>query len=207
MCVVAIGLVIVICRMKLCFATNNAHKIHEIAEAVGNAFEIVSLQAIGCTEELPENQPTLEGNSLEKAQHVWQHYGVSCFADDTGLEVATLNGEPGVYSARYAGLQRSSEDNITLLLEKLQEKPDRRAQFRTVITLILDGVVHRFEGSVRGKIIQEKRGNQGFGYDPVFVPEGHERTFAEMEVSEKSRLSHRGKAVLALIEFLKLRSL
>jgi XTP/dITP diphosphohydrolase len=189
--------------MRLCFATNNLHKIKEVHEMLGKDFTLLSLQDIGCATELPENQTTLEGNSLEKAQYVWQHYQVSCFADDTGLEVEALNGEPGVYSARYAGLQRNSEDNITLLLENLQGKTNRKAQFRTSITLILQGSVHQFEGVVQGKIIENRIGEKGFGYDPVFVPEGHSRTFAQMSIAEKNSIDHRGKAVQAMVNFLK----
>ena len=138
--------------MKLCFASNNEHKLTEIRQIIGNAYQVVSLQEIGCTEELPEEQTTLEGNSRQKAEYVWEHYGVSCFADDTGLEVFTLQGEPGVYSARYAGPQRSSTDNIALLLQNMADKTDRRAQFRTSITLILAGDIHQFEGVVTGQI-------------------------------------------------------
>jgi XTP/dITP diphosphohydrolase len=189
--------------MKLCFATNNIHKLEEINALLGNNFEIVSLQAIGCREDLPENQDTLEGNSLEKAQFVWQHYQINCFADDTGLEVEALQGAPGVYSARYAGPQRNSQDNIYLLLQNLQNHTNRKARFRTSITLILEGHVHQFEGIVKGHIEQKPQGDKGFGYDPVFVPEGHTRTFAEMAMEEKSSMSHRGKAIEALVAFLK----
>lgn len=192
--------------MKLCFATNNTHKLEEIHDMLGSSFDIVSLKDIGCFEELPENQDTLEGNSYEKAWHVWHHYQVSCFADDTGLEVEALQGEPGVYSARYAGPQRNADDNMNLLLKKLHGHSNRRARFRTSITLILDGQTHQFEGIVPGHIEEIKRGIKGFGYDPVFVPEGHSRTFAEMDMSEKSRLSHRGRAIAALVTFLKNRN-
>ena len=194
---------IIILTMKLCFATNNSHKLEEINALLGNSFEIVSLQAIGCQEDLPENQDTLEGNSLEKAQFVWQHYQINCFADDTGLEVEALQGAPGVYSARYAGAQRNSQDNIHLLLQNLQNHTNRKARFRTSITLIMEGHVHQFEGIIKGHIEQKLRGDKGFGYDPVFVPEGHTRTFAEMTMEEKSSMSHRGKAIEALVGFLK----
>lgn len=187
---------------KLCFATNNTHKIKEISDLLGNRFSILSLAEIGCQEELPENQETLEGNSREKAQYVWENYKVNCFADDTGLEVEALGGAPGVYSARYAGPQRSDKDNINFLLQNLQNKPNRNARFRTVITLFLDGQEYQFEGMVSGKIIEAPKGSNGFGYDPVFVPSGHSRTFAEMAMAEKSSMSHRGRAMEALIEFL-----
>jgi XTP/dITP diphosphohydrolase len=189
--------------MKLCFATNNAHKLEEINALSGRDFEILSLKEIGCYEELPENQDTLEGNSLEKAQFVWQHYNINCFADDTGLEVEGLQGDPGVYSARYAGPQRSSEDNITLLLQNLQGHTNRKARFCTSITLILEGHIYQFEGIVKGHIAEKPQGVKGFGYDPVFVPEGHTRTFAEMTLEEKSSMSHRGRAIKALIDFLR----
>ena len=188
--------------MKLCFATNNAYKIEEIHNLLEGKFDILSLEDIGCREELPENQTTLEGNSLEKAMYVWENFSVNCFADDTGLEVEALNGEPGVYSARYAGLQRKAEDNMNLLLKNLQGQTNRKARFRTSITLILKGKVHQFEGVVNGHIEEKPRGTQGFGYDPLFVPDGHTRTFAEMDLTEKGTLSHRGKAIEALVAFL-----
>lgn len=188
---------------KICFATNNAHKLAEIRAQLQGLYEVVGLQEIGCQEELPETQETLEGNSRQKAAYVWDHYGVSCFADDTGLEVMALGGEPGVYSARYAGPQRSSEDNMALLLQRLQGKEDRSARFRTVITLVLDGVYHTFEGIAKGSIATAYSGEQGFGYDPIFCPEGEERTFAQMSMAEKNAISHRGRAVSALLDFLK----
>jgi XTP/dITP diphosphohydrolase len=189
--------------MKICFATNNLHKLAEIRQLLGEGITLLSLKDIGCEEELPENQDTLEGNSREKADYVFENYQVSCFADDTGLEVDSLNGEPGVYSARYAGPQKSSEDNIHLLLENLQWKTNRSAQFRTVITLILDGEEHQFEGVVRGQITKDLKGVEGFGYDPVFVPQGYEQTFAEMSMEQKNAISHRGQAVAKLVNFLK----
>ena len=188
--------------MKLCFATNNLHKIEEVSEMLGNTFELLSLKDIGCEVDLPENQDTLEGNSLEKAQYVWQHYNINCFADDTGLEVEALLGEPGVYSARYAGPQRNSEDNINLLLQKLQEVLNRKARFRTSITLILNNQVHQFEGIVQGRITERRQGGRGFGYDPVFMPEGFNKTFAEMSITEKNKIDHRGKAIQAMVAFL-----
>lgn len=189
--------------MKICFATNNPNKLKEIRQMLGEQYSIQSLEDIGCSEELPENQQTLEGNSEEKARYVYDHYGVDCFADDTGLEVSALNGAPGVYSARYAGPQRKSEDNILRLLEELEGKKDRTAQFRTVITLILSGQIHQFEGIVKGEIITTKTGTAGFGYDPVFKPEGYEQTFAEMDMETKNKISHRGRAIRQLVEFLK----
>ncbi|HVD96694.1 MAG TPA: non-canonical purine NTP diphosphatase [Cytophagaceae bacterium] len=188
--------------MKLCFATNNKGKLQEIQALLKGKYEVVSLQDIGCHEELAETQDTIEGNSLQKAEHVWNNYNVSCFADDTGLEVAALNGEPGVYSARYAGPDCSPADNIILLLHKLTGKENRDALFRTCITLILDGKVHQFEGNVKGQILKLGRGEKGFGYDPIFQPDGYEKTFAEMTMEEKNKLSHRARAVEQLVEFL-----
>jgi XTP/dITP diphosphohydrolase len=186
----------------ICFATNNQHKLEEVKHLLKNKFQIVSLQEIGCLEELPETQDTLEGNSLQKADFVFSKYNIPCFADDTGLEVESLGGAPGVYSARYAGEQRSSTDNIMLLLKNLQEKKNRKARFRTVITLKGIDDLHIFEGIVRGEIIREKKGTAGFGYDPVFQPEGYQLTFAEMSMDEKNKLSHRGLAIQKLIRFL-----
>ena len=163
---------------------------------------LVSLADIGCTEELSEDQPTLEGNSLQKADYVNKKYNIACFADDTGLEVFALNGEPGVKSARYAGDDRDNEKNIDLLINKLQGESNREAQFRTVITLISNGDTHQFEGVVRGQIIDNRTGGQGFGYDPVFIPEGFDKTFAEMTVDEKNKVSHRSKATHKLVEYL-----
>ncbi|MDI1323822.1 MAG: non-canonical purine NTP diphosphatase [Algoriphagus sp.] len=188
--------------MKICFATNNSKKIEEVKAALGSNFEIVSLQDIGCHEELPETGNTLNHNAFQKARFVKENYGVDCFADDTGLEVETLNGTPGVYSGRYAGEPRSDERNIDLLLKNLKGKEDRKARFRTVIALILDGKEYDFEGIASGEIIEEKIGGGGFGYDPIFRPDGFSRTFAELTMEEKNEISHRGKAVKALIEFL-----
>jgi len=187
---------------RLCFATNNKGKLQEIKALVSD-WTVLSLQEIGCTEELPETHNTLEENSLEKADHVFKNYGVSCFADDTGLEVDALNGEPGVFSARWAGPGCTPLDNMNLLLQKLQGQKNRKARFRTVITLILNGSVHQFEGWVNGTINESSSGSQGFGYDPVFTPDGENITFAEMELEKKNKLSHRGMAVKKLIEFLK----
>lgn len=192
--------------MKICFATNNPNKLKEIHQLLGDQFDIQSLEDIGCREELPENQETLEGNSEEKARYVYDHYHLDCFADDTGLEVSALNGAPGVYSARYAGPQRKSEDNILRLLEKLKGKKDCSAQFRTVISLILGGKMYQFEGVVKGHITSGSSGTAGFGYDPVFIPEGYAQTFAEMDMHTKNKISHRGRAVHKLVEFLKKQS-
>lgn len=188
--------------MKICFATNNAKKIEEVKAALGSDFEIVSLQDIGCLEELPETGDTLDYNAFEKARFVKTHYGVDCFADDTGLEVDALDGAPGVYSGRFAGEPRSDERNLELLLEKMRGRTDRNARFRTVIALILDGNEYTFEGTATGEIISKKIGSGGFGYDPVFRPIGFDRTFAELSLAEKNEISHRGKAVKALISFL-----
>ena len=189
-------------KIKLCFATNNAHKLEEIQAILGDSFELLSLNDIHCQEELPETGNTLEANSLQKAKYLYDNYQVDCFADDTGLEVQALGGEPGVYSARYAGSQRSHADNINLLLKNLVGITDRSARFRTVITLIQDGNITQFEGIVNGKIIDELKGTQGFGYDPIFIPEDHDRTFAEMDLVEKGVISHRGRAFQKLVKFL-----
>jgi len=170
---------------------------------LGDSFNLLSLKDINCNEELPETGNTLEANSLQKAQYLYDHYQVNCFADDSGLEVNALNGEPGVYSARYAGEQRSHADNINLLLKNLEGKSDRSAQFRTVITLIQDGKISQFEGAIKGQIIEDQRGTDGFGYDPIFMPDNFDRTFAEMSLEEKGKISHRAKAFEKLIFFLK----
>ena len=187
---------------SFCFATNNEHKIEEIRTQLGSFFLLQKLEDIGCHEELPETQQTIQGNSLQKARHVFDHYHVPCFADDTGLEVEALNNEPGVYSARYAGLQKNSVDNIQLLLKNLEGKQNRKARFRTVITLAEADGISIFEGIVTGVIRTEVRGTSGFGYDPIFQPDGFDRTFAEMSLIEKNAISHRGIAVKKLIEFL-----
>ena len=188
--------------MKICFATNNLKKIEEVKAALGAAIEIVSLQAIGCMEELPETGDTLEHNAFQKARYVKEHYGVDCFADDTGLEVDALEGQPGVYSGRYAGESRSDERNIELLLRNLGNTSLRTARFKTVIALLIGDEEYKFEGIAEGEILREKTGNGGFGYDPVFLPKGFDRSFAEMDLSEKNAISHRGKAVSDLIAFL-----
>jgi XTP/dITP diphosphohydrolase len=190
--------------MRLCFASNNAHKLDEIRPLLPADVQLVSLADIGCQEELPETQPTLEGNARQKAQYVWDHFGVACFADDTGLEVDALGGEPGVYSARYAGPQRDAADNVAKLLHELGAQPNRQARFRTVISLVRGAEdAHEFSGEVRGIIAAAPIGGRGFGYDPVFVPsEGDGRTFAEMTLAEKNLLSHRARAVEGLVDFL-----
>ena len=185
-------------KMKLVFATNNAHKLEEIREMAGGQYEIVSLKEIGCQEEIPEEQDTLEGNALQKARFVKERYGADCFADDTGLEIAALGGEPGVRSARYAGEGHDSEANMRKVLAKMEGVDDRRARFRTVIALILDGEEHLFEGEVRGEILREKHGAEGFGYDPIFRPEGFAESFAEMSLDAKNAISHRYHALVDL---------
>lgn len=187
---------------KIVFATGNPHKVEEAAALLQGAFQIISLEDLGCTEEIPEDQPTLEGNALQKARYLYHHYNLDCFAEDTGLEVEALGGAPGVFSARYAGPGRDAEDNMALLLEQLQGHSDRRARFRTVIALILNGQEYLFEGIASGSIALEKSGTMGFGYDPIFVPDGHERPFAEMSAEEKNAISHRGQAVAQLKAFL-----
>lgn len=189
--------------MKICFATNNSKKLEEVKAALGADFEVVSLADIGCQEELPETGDTLQHNAFQKARYVKAHYGVDCFADDTGLEVEALDGAPGVYSGRFAGEPRSDERNLSLLLERMAEKANRKASFRTVIALLMGGESHAFEGKVDGEILQHRSGEQGFGYDPVFRPEGYEKTFAELTLLEKNAISHRGRAVRKLADFLK----
>ena len=188
--------------MKIVFATNNAHKLREVQQTVGDKFEIVSLRECGVVEDIPENEPTLEGNALAKARYIYSRTGLSCFADDTGLEVDALGGEPGVRSARYATDGHDDEANKRLLLERMEGKENRGAQFRTAMALILDGEEYLFEGVVRGKILTKECGNGGFGYDPLFAPEGHSESFAEMSAEEKNAISHRGRAVRKLAEFL-----
>jgi XTP/dITP diphosphohydrolase len=187
---------------KLVFATNNRHKLNEIRSLLQGQYEILSLLDIGCTVEIPETGDTLEENSRIKARHVYQEYGMDCFADDTGLEIEALGGRPGVFSARYAGEDCNPENNIIKVLDELEGKSNRKARFRTVICLIEKGEEYFFEGVVNGKIIEEKRGGEGFGYDPVFVPEGHDTTFAEMPLAAKNTISHRAKAMRELIAWL-----
>jgi XTP/dITP diphosphohydrolase len=190
--------------MKLVFATNNKNKILEVQQLLPESIEIVSLESIGCFEEIPETADTIEENAIMKANYVTQKYGYNCFADDTGLEVGALNGAPGVFSARYGGEQRSSDDNMSKLLDALSNKTNRKAQFKTIIALNLNGKQHLFTGIARGEITLEKIGNQGFGYDPIFKPEGHTATFAQLSLEEKGLISHRGKATEQLIGLLKM---
>lgn len=184
------------------FATNNRHKLEEVQQMLGGEFEIKTLADIGCDVDIPETSDTLEGNALQKAKYVKEHFGLDCFADDTGLECHALDGAPGVRSARYAGENHDSEANMSKLLENLSKKNDRSAQFRTVIALLYQGEEHLFEGVVRGAITEGRQGTRGFGYDPIFVPEGYDTTFAEMSAQEKNNISHRGKAVAKLVAYL-----
>lgn len=189
--------------MKLVFATNNAHKLDEIRAILGNKIEILSLNDIDCHDEIPETADTLEGNALQKAMYIKEHYGYNCFADDTGLEVSALGGAPGVHTARYAeNTDHDSEANMNKLLRELEGKNDRSAQFRTVIALLLNGEQHLFEGIVKGDILTEKRGSEGFGYDPVFSPEQYSESFAELGAEVKNKISHRARAVAKLVEYL-----
>ena len=193
--------------MKIVFATNNTHKLSEVRQILGESFEVVGLQDIGCTEDIPETAETLEGNALQKARYVKEHYGFDCFADDTGLEVVALGGAPGVHTARYAELfgegdTHDSDANMNLLLKNLENITDRRARFRTVIAFLYKGQEHLFEGIVEGHILKERHGHEGFGYDPIFQPENYDRCFALMSAQEKNAISHRGRATKKLVEFL-----
>jgi len=188
--------------MKIIFATNNRHKLEEVQAVLGEGFRLVTPRELGITEDIPEEQATLEGNASQKARYLYDRTGENCFADDTGLEVAALDGAPGVRSARYAGPGHDSQKNMELLLHNMEGRTDRRARFRTVISLILDGKEHLFEGTVEGTILSAPRGEGGFGYDPVFVPDGHDTTFAEMSAEAKNAISHRGRAVAKLVSFL-----
>jgi XTP/dITP diphosphohydrolase len=193
--------------MKLCLATNNAHKVEELQALLGEKFQLQTLKEIGCFDDIPETANTFDGNSLQKAMYVWERFQIDCIADDSGLEVDALNGEPGVFSARYAGTPSVGEQvnhakNIEKLLRNLKGIENRAAQFRSVITLLINGESHFFEGIIRGKITQERHGEKGFGYDPIFMPEGYDRTFAEMTMEEKNPISHRGLAVAKMIDFL-----
>ena len=189
--------------MKLVFATNNKHKLQEVRDIVGNRVEVLSLSDIGCCDDIPETDDTLQGNALIKARHIYGKYGLDCFADDTGLEVEALGGAPGVYSARYAGEECDSEANMRKLLENLTGKSNRNAQFRTVIALIIDGKEMLFDGIVKGTVATEKRGDSGFGYDPIFIPEGHTESFAQMSGEMKNSMSHRFRATQQLGDYLK----
>lgn len=189
-------------KIELVFATNNAHKLEEVQAIVGEKIRIKSLRDIDCHDDIPETGDTFQENARQKTDYLVQKYGVNCFGDDSGLEVDALHGEPGVYSARYSGT-RDMEKNIDLLLEKLGDSEDRKARFRTVISLYLDGKQYFFEGAIEGKIIHERKGEKGFGYDPVFIPDGYDKTFAEMSAEEKNSISHRAIAVSKMAEFLK----
>ena len=191
-------------KKRLVFATNNAHKLEEIRAILGNSIEILSLADIHCHADIPETADTLEGNARQKSRYVYEHYGLDCFADDTGLEVESLGGAPGVYSARYAdGQGHDSQANMNKLLKEMEEKNDRKAQFRTIISLIEKGEERQFEGIVKGQITREKRGESGFGYDPIFQPDGYETTFAELGSDIKNRISHRARGVAAPWEYLR----
>lgn len=189
--------------MRIVFATNNSHKLDEIRNILGSSFEVMSLNELGCHDDIPETGTTLEENARQKAQYIYDKYHCNVFADDTGLEVDALGGKPGVYSARYAGGEgHDSEANMTKLLKNLEGEDNRKAQFRTVIALILDGKTSLFDGIVKGEIIKERRGGEGFGYDPIFQPEGYDKTFAELGNDIKNTISHRAIAVKALAEYL-----
>ncbi|WP_282147704.1 non-canonical purine NTP diphosphatase [Algibacter lectus] len=188
--------------MRLVFATNNMNKIKEVQSLIPSEIELLSLKDIGCFEDVPETQNTIKGNAKQKAEYIKTNYNYDCFADDTGLEVNALNGEPGVYSARYAGEQRNAEDNTNKLLTELHNETDRSAQFKTVIALHLNGELYTFTGICKGEITTQKHGEKGFGYDPVFKPNNHNNTFAEMDLSVKNSIGHRGKAVRQLVDFL-----
>ncbi len=188
--------------MQLVFASNNKNKIKEIQALIPNTIKIISLEDIGCAEDIPETAETIEGNAIMKANYVTEKYGYNCFADDTGLEVEVLNGAPGVYSARYAGEQKDANDNMDKLLSELKGKTNRNANFKTVICLNLNSTQQLFTGIINGKIIDKKIGTNGFGYDPIFIAEGHDKTFAELTLEEKAHISHRGIAVQQLIRYL-----
>ncbi len=188
--------------MKIVFATNNPNKIKEVQAQLPENIKLLSLEDIGCLEDIPEKSPTIEGNALEKANYVKNNYGYDCFADDTGLEVAALDGAPGVYSARYAGEQKNADDNMNKLLSELSTKTDRTAQFKTVIALVLNGETQTFTGICKGSITAVQKGVKGFGYDPIFKPKGYKKTFAEMDLQLKNQIGHRGKAVQKLILYI-----
>ncbi|MBK3516236.1 non-canonical purine NTP diphosphatase [Carboxylicivirga marina] len=189
--------------MELVFATNNLNKLEEIQTLLGDKIKILSLEDINCHEEIPETGDTLEVNALQKSDYVYRKYGLNCFADDTGLEIDALNGEPGVYSARYAGIEKDAQANMNKVLQKLQGIENRRARFRTVISLIINGKEFQFEGYVNGHILHQRSGKKGFGYDPIFKPDGYDVSFAEMDMVTKNNISHRGRAIVKLIEFLR----
>lgn len=189
--------------MKLIFATNNLHKINEVAPLMPQNIELIGLNNLGFKGDIPETADTLEGNASLKSHFIYNKYGINCFSDDTGLEIDALGGEPGVFSARYAGVECSFSDNIKKVLEKMQSIKNRKAVFRTVISLILNNKEYLFEGNVEGQIITELRGNGGFGYDPIFLPKGYDLTFAQMSLDKKNKISHRALAISKLVEFLK----
>jgi len=189
--------------MDLVFATNNENKLKEIQQLLGTSINILSLKELGCLDDIPETGDTLEANALQKAKYIYERYGKNCFADDTGLEVDVLNGAPGVYSARYAGEEKSAEKNMDKILSELQGVEDREAHFRTVVALIINGEEFFFEGKVKGNILKSRQGKEGFGYDPIFQPAGYSSSFAEMAMDEKNKISHRGRAVKKLVKYLK----
>jgi len=188
--------------MQIVFATNNGNKLKEVQALIPNNITLLSLKDIGCFEDIPETQNTIEGNAKQKAEYIKDNYGYDCFADDTGLEVETLNGEPGVFSARYAGQHRNADDNINKLLLKIKNKENRNAHFKTVMALCINDNLNTFTGICEGEITKSRQGEKGFGYDPVFKPNGYNQTFAEMDLSLKNRIGHRGKAISKLIAFL-----
>lgn len=188
---------------KLVFATNNDHKLRELRQILPSEFDLLNLNDIGCTNEIPETGTTLEVNATQKSFYIWNKYGINCFADDTGLEIESLGNEPGVYSARYAGEERSSTANMMKVLEKMEGESNRNARFRCVISLVIDGEEKQFEGIVNGKILTKKHGEAGFGYDPIFMPDGYNLSFAEMPADDKNQISHRGRAVMKLVDYLK----
>ncbi|WGD34141.1 non-canonical purine NTP diphosphatase [Olleya sp. YS] len=188
--------------MQLVFATNNLNKLKEVQSLIPSHITLLSLKDIGCFEDVPETQNTIEGNAIQKAEYIKQQYGYDCFADDTGLEVEALNGEPGVFSARYAGTQRDANDNMDLLLSKLKSKDSRQAQFKTVIALHLNNELETFTGICKGDITTTKQGDKGFGYDPIFKANGYTKTFAEISLDEKNKIGHRGKAIRLLVDYL-----
>ncbi len=188
--------------MKLVFATNNPNKVQEVQAMISSGIQLLSLADIGCTVDIPETSSTIEGNAIQKVQYVKERYGYDCFADDTGLEVDILDGEPGVYSARYAGKAKDSDANMCKLLEKLKEQENRNAHFKTVIALSINGNLETFTGICQGKITKYKRGDQGFGYDPIFLPNGFDKTFAELSLEQKNSISHRALAIKQLVAFL-----
>jgi len=188
---------------KIIFATNNTHKLEEVRFALQGLYEVKSLKEIGFNEDIPEPYETLEENALTKSKTIFNKFNADCFSDDTGLEVDALNGAPGVYSARYAGPNCTFEDNVKKMLEEMKGKENRNARFRTVVSLIINGQEHYFEGIVKGRISETRSGNEGFGYDPIFIPDGYNTSFAQMSIGEKNKISHRGRAMAKLVEFLK----